>query len=160
MSSQDAIRSEREQTDRKIDGLFGLLAIRPSTSPAVVAHGSQAPKPNKQAPAPTPAPGIAPSMQAHLTVSQSPKISTRPDTPNETEVVVQTDKVFSSLKFAMQCDKPLVDANPSVGGGTGSVQMMVGGGVLRDRPNVVVYSYGSSVPPIWASKPVGYRCVV
>jgi hypothetical protein len=98
--------------------------------------------------------GSEPPLQAHLSITQTRRISTRTDAPTETEVVVQTDKVFPSLKFVMECDKPLVDAQPTVGGANGVAQMMVSSGIVRDHPNVVVYSYGSSVPPFGPANPL------
>jgi len=106
-----------------------------------------------------------PPNQAHLSVTQSYKTSTRPDAPVETEVVVQTDMVFPSLKFVMQCDKPLIDAQPMIGGGAGAIaQMAVSRGLAQGHPNIVVYSYGSSAPPfgpanplvidVWSAEPV------
>jgi hypothetical protein len=94
------------------------------------------------------------SSMAHLSVTQSLKISTRADAPIETAVVVQTDRVFPSLKFVMQCDKPLMDAQPTIGGTNGMVQMVVSSGLAQNHPNVVVYSYGSSVPPFGPANPL------
>ncbi|SRR6266498_429163 len=96
----------------------------------------------------------APPLHAHLSITQSPKISTRTDAPVETEVVVQTDIVFPTLKFVMQCDKPLIDAQPTIGGTNSLGQMSVSSGIIRDHPNVVVYSYGSSAPPFGPANPL------
>lgn len=93
-------------------------------------------------------------MHAHLSVSQSYKISTRPDAPVEAEVVVQTDTIFPSLKFVLQCDKPLIDAQPMIGGTATMAQMGVSRGIVQDHPNVVVYSYGSSTPPFGPANPL------
>jgi hypothetical protein len=127
-------------------------AVKPQ--PPLTAANRPPKKPNlpsKPKPAQPSAPSSTPpsatlSLQAHLNVTQSQKISTRTDAPVETEVVVQTDNTFPSLKFVMQCNKSLIDAHPTIGGTGGTVQMMVSSGVLREHPNVVVYSYGSSVP--------------
>lgn len=103
-------------------------------------------------------------LQAHLSVTQSRKTSTRPDAPVETEVVIQTDATFPSLRLLMQCDKPLVDAQPMIGGTNTVAQMAVSRGLVNGHPNFVVYSYGSSVPPfspanplvidVWSKEPV------
>lgn len=98
--------------------------------------------------------GNEPSQFAHLSVTQSRKLSTRTDAPTLTEVVVQTDKVFPSLKFVMQCDKPLVEAQPTIGGANGVIQMMVSSGLAQGHPNIVVYSYGSSVPSFGPANPL------
>jgi hypothetical protein len=94
------------------------------------------------------------TSSAHLTVTQSTKISTRADAPVETEVVVQTDRVFPTLKFVMQCDQRLIDAQPTIGGSMSLGQMSVSSGVIREHPNVVVYSYGSSAPPFGPANPL------
>src|SRR5713101_8231862 len=91
-------------------------------------------------------------QSAHLTVTQSLRTSTRTDAPTETEVVVQTDKVFSSLKFVMQCDKPLVDAHTRIEGA--GAQMAVSSGLVQDHPHIVVYSYGLSAPPFGPANPL------
>jgi hypothetical protein len=95
-----------------------------------------------------------PPTSAHLSVTQSQKTSTRPDAAVETEIVIQTDVVFPTLKLVMQCDQPLVDAQPTLGGTAGMVQMLVSSGIVTDHPNVVVYSYGSSIPPFGPANPV------
>src|SRR5262249_2192984 len=95
-----------------------------------------------------------PPTSAHLSLTQSQKISTRPDAAVETEVVIQTDVVFPTLKLVMQCDQPLVDAQPTIGGAGGMVQMAVSSGIVSDHPNVVVYSYGSSIPPFGPANPL------
>jgi hypothetical protein len=120
-------------------------------------HPTAKPRPKPEQPStPSSAPpsGPTPTLQAHLIVTQSQKISTRADAPAETEVVVQTDNTFPSLKFVMQCNKLLVDASATIGGTGGTVQMMVSSGVLREHPNVFVYSYGSSTPPFSPSNPL------
>jgi len=93
-------------------------------------------------------------MLAHLSATQSEKISTRLDAPFETEVIIQTDKTFPALKLLMQCDKPLLDAHATISQTSGMVQMMVSSGIVRDHPNVVVYSYGSSTPPFGPANPL------
>src|SRR5712692_2481034 len=115
--------------------------------------GRPKPKP-EQSSEPAPNVGTAPALQAHLTVTQSQKISTRSDAPLQAKVVVQTDKTFPSLKLVMQCNKPLVDAIPTIGGAAGTVQMMVSSGILNEHPNVFVYSYGSSTPAFGPSNPL------
>jgi hypothetical protein len=95
-----------------------------------------------------------PAIQAHLTITQSQKISTRMDAPVETEVVIQTDNTFPSLKLVMQCDKPLVDAQPTIGGAVGVGQMATSFGILREHPNIFVYSYGLSIPPFGPANPL------
>lgn len=102
--------------------------------------------------------------QGHLSLSQSSKVSTRSDAPVETEVVVQTDTTFQSLKFVMQCDGPMIDAQPMIGGAEGFSQMGVSRGIVKDHPNVMVYSYNFSAPPfgpanplvidVWSDKPI------
>lgn len=104
-------------------------------------------------PSATPASSQPPPIQAHLTISQSREISTRQDAPTATKVIVQTDRVFSSLKLVLQCDGPLVDGSATVGT-SGMVQMMVGFGVVKDHPNIFAYSYGSSVPPFGPANPL------
>jgi|GEM_PF-1933320 len=123
---------------------------------------------SNEAPAVSPIPPyvspLNPPIQAHLTVTQSFKISTRSDAPVEQEIVVQTDTTFPSLKFVMQCNGPLVDAIPMIGGSNAVAQMAVSRGIVPSQPNLVVYSYGSSTPPfgpanplvidVWSKKPV------
>ena len=110
---------------------------------------SQAPSTTGQAPSNT-----TQSLQAHLSVSQSLLISTRSDAPFATKVVIQTDKEFPSLRFVMQCDKPLVDTEYALGGTSGMAQQMVSSGLAPGRPNTVLYSYGSSTPPFGPANPL------
>ncbi|HYB60927.1 MAG TPA: hypothetical protein VEH50_05555 [Methylomirabilota bacterium] len=96
-------------------------------------------------------------IHAHLTVTQSYRISSRPDAPVEAEVVIQTDQTYPSLKLVLQCDKPLVDAQMTLGGTEGVVQMAVSRGLVQGHPNVVLYSYGLSTPPFgWNWKGSSY----
>ena len=114
-------------------------------------NASDEPKVHKSPPKKSPA---FPPTSAHLSVTQSQKISTRSEAPVETEIVIQTDVVFPALKLVLQCDHPLVDAQPTIGGTGGLVQMLVSSGIVADHPNVVVYSYGSSIPPFGPANPV------
>jgi hypothetical protein len=95
-----------------------------------------------------------PPNSGKLTISQTSKTSTRADAPYETEIVIQTTESFPTLKMLVQCDKPLLDVQPSIGGTTGTVQMMVGFGILKEHPSVIAYSYGSSTPPFSPANPV------
>lgn len=143
MTYMQRISDERTASDRKIDSLFALLL--PQTIPPKAER-----KPHSTAIPPTQKHLLPPAELAHLTVSQSRKISTRVDAPTQTEVIIQTDKVFPTLKLVLQCDKPLIEAEP-VGVG---IATMVGYGVVKEHPNVVVYSYESAVPPFGPAHPV------
>lgn len=158
MQSRDDIRDERAQNDAKVDELYALLEPRMAPLPEKSKPSTPSQKPASAPPKSQPP---LPPANGALTVSQSSKISTRPDAPYETEIVIQTTVAFPELKFALQCDQDLVYGNASTGGG---VSMMVRSGVLKDRPNVFIYSYGSSVPPfdpahplvvdVWSKEPV------
>jgi hypothetical protein len=142
MSIRRDMEGERRSYDQKIDGLFALLQPRiggPSPLRKPVHQSTQA--------------SILPPSNGKLTVSQTSKPSTREDAPFAAEVVVQTTQTFPSLKFLLQCDKPLVDAHPRLGNG-GMVQMMVRSGLAQGHPNIVVYSYGSSVTPFGPANPL------
>lgn len=168
MKIQDELSKVQRAYDQKVDGLFALLQTNTAHAappPKLVrpTHATGGTAPNvSTAQAQQPQPQLPPS-KGTLTVTQSSKPSTRADAPYETEVVVQTSQTFTSLKFAMQCDKPIIEGHPMVGSG-GMVQMNVRTGILKDHPNVFVYSYGSSVPPfdpanplvidVWSKEPV------
>jgi hypothetical protein len=148
---------ERQRSDAKIDALYALL--RPELKETIpIPHGS--PRPPENTPKPTPKSETPASPQQLLPpnnakvsiVSQTPKTSTRADADYETELVVQTTETFTSLKMAVECDKPLVYGAAYLP--RGSVQMMISSGVLTEHPNVFVYSYGSSTPPFSPSDPL------
>ncbi len=156
MNIQRQMHDAQRQYDTKIDGLFALL--QPRVTQNISSVKRVIPAIPKSAPlrSQTPPPSGSPpqSLQAHLSVSQSSLISTRPDAPVATKVVVQTDRDFPALRFVMQCDKPLVDAEYALGGGSGMVQMMVSSGLAKGHPNIYVYSYGSSTPPFGPANPL------
>src|SRR5258708_25199176 len=118
---------------------------KPSQVPS---DNSSGPKPNGVVPSPIILP---PMKQGVFTISQSSKPSTRADANHETQVVIQTTMKFPTLKFAMQCDKDLIDGHIS---GPGGVQMSVGWGVVKDHPNIFIYSYGSSIPKFGPANPL------
>jgi hypothetical protein len=99
---------------------------------------------------PNPAP--PPPQQARLIVSQKQQVSTREDAPYKTEVTVQATTDFPSLKLIIQCDKPLVDA----GGGmtNGGVLMMTSQGLVKDHPNVYLFTYQSAAPQFGPQNPI------
>jgi hypothetical protein len=63
-------------------------------------------------------PALPMPKNAALRVTQTAKSFARADAPYESEIVIESDQTFTSLKFAMQCDGPLVDVE-SVSGGVG-----------------------------------------
>lgn len=158
MDEVRARKEERRLSDSKIDGLYALLQPRVKELPAppLIASTGKPPKTSTsvQQTQPTSPKPLLPPNAGTLSITQSSKISTRADAPYETEVVVQTSVTFQSLKFAMACDGPLVDAHPTIGGAGGMVQMVVSSGILTEHPNVFVYSYGSSTPPFSPSNPL------
>lgn len=145
---------KKQQQTHNVDTQAGTSPS--SSGDGMSQHKTKIPK--KSVPPPTQTgqtpPSNTQSLQAHLSVSQSQKISSRPDAPIATEVVIQTDKVFPSLRLVMQCDKPLVDTEYALGGTSGMAQMMVSSGLAKGHPNVVVYSYGSSTPPFGPANPL------
>lgn len=161
MAEVNARKEDRRLSDAKTDSLFALIqpVVLPSLSPP-----ASKPSPPRRQHSGVPKGPLFPPANSTLSVSQSDKVSTRKDAPYEIEVVVQTSATFQSLKFAMQCDKPLADAQPMIGGASGTLQMMVSSGILKEHTNVFVYSYGSSVPPfgppnpliidVWSKEPV------
>lgn len=147
MARENENRKDRERSDLKIDALYALLQPTRPVTPSIrpIPGGKPVKEPQK--------PSLPPN-NGKLKISQTPKTSTRADAPYETEVVIQTTDIFPSLKMLVQCDGPVVDAQPSIGGTMGTVQMMISFGVLRDHPNVIAYSYGSSTPPFGPANPV------
>jgi hypothetical protein len=146
-------KDDRQRSDTKIDALYALLEPRLNEPPPVAPGRLYSKKPTQQPPA-APEQPVLPPNSAQLRISQTSKSSTRPDAPYQTEVVIQTTASFPSLKLLLQCDEPIVDVHPSIGGTGGLVQMMVSFGVLKDHPNVVAYSYDSSTPPFGPANPV------
>jgi hypothetical protein len=130
---------ERQRSDTKIDGLFALLQANTKETPTT---SDANPK--------LPSPSLLPPNNGTLTITQSSKVSTRPDAPYETDVVVQTSTTMPTLKMAIQCDKELVSGalNMNV------VDIMESSGVLKDHPNIFIYSYSSSMLPFGPSNPV------
>jgi hypothetical protein len=145
----------RKQFARDVKPIEGAPAASPPVSQGKVAHKKSNASPIKspETSMPTTAlPTTQPSAVtiAHLNISQSVKPSTNPDASFETEVVVQTDTVFPSLRFAIQCDKPIVSGTVMNSG----VRMMTNSGVVKEHPNVFVYSYGSATPPFGPANPL------
>lgn len=132
---------DRQRSNAKIDSLFALLQPQAKKTPAVPPK-----KPAESAPK-----ELLPSNYAKLTIAQTPKTSTRADAPYETEVVIQTNGSFPTLKLAIQCDKPITDGDGYVTG-----EMMSAGSqfVLRDHPNIYFFSYSSSAPSFDPAHPV------
>jgi hypothetical protein len=147
MASKAELQKERNRSDAKIDGLFALLKTQTKEQPSETA------KDHRSAQTPTQK-GILPAGNGTLSISQTDKPSTRADAPYHIEVVIQTIENFQSLKLALECDQPIVDAGAQIGGATGSVQFMTSFGILAEHPNVYVYSYGSSVPPFGPANPL------
>jgi hypothetical protein len=144
---------ERQRSDAKIDGLYALLLSGRREAPSLPSKSAPTGTPKDSPTKGTQQPSLPPNSEK-LTISQTSKISTRADAPYETEIVIQTTDSFPSLKMLVQCDKPIVDAQPSIGGTMGTAQMMVSYGLLKDHPNVIAYSYGSSVPPFSPANPI------
>jgi hypothetical protein len=118
----------------------------------ITVEGLSGKKPAKRQPVKAEHPTTTPQISDHaqLVISQSPKTSTRPDAPIEIEVVVQTIAIFPSLKMVIQCDKPLVDGSVMNGG----VRMMTSSGVLKEHPNIFVFTYESASPPFGPANPL------
>lgn len=91
------------------------------------------------------------SRQGVFQITQTAQQSTRADARYETKVVIQTTMEFPTLNLAMECDKPLIDAEPQ---GPGGGMMNVRWGISKDHPNIFVFSYGSSVPPFGPANPL------
>jgi hypothetical protein len=148
-------RDDRHRSDTKIDSLFALLLPKVSPGPVSSLRTKAIPtpsiqqqaKPEREVPPPPSAP-----QQAKLSIAQKPQTSSREDAPYKTEVVVQTTTEFPSLKLLVQCDKPLVEANPHLA--SGGVLMMTSQGVVRDHPKVFIFTYGSAAPPFGPGNPL------
>jgi len=148
--------TERQRSDTKIDGLYALLQpeLREISPPIEGRPQIRSPKATQKVPR-APAPQyLLPPNNGKLLINQTPKTSTRADAAYETEIVVQTTDSFPSLKMAVQCNQPIVAASAFIGGAEGNVQMLVSSGVLKEHPNVFVYSYGSSTPFLSPSHPL------
>jgi len=96
-----------------------------------------------------------PVNHATLTITQKPDVSTRADAPYMTDVIVQTTAEFPTLKIVLQCNKPLIDGNATVG--SGGVLMMTSVGVVKDHPNLVFFTYQSAAPPFGPANPITFR---
>jgi hypothetical protein len=134
----------------KKDGLLpspkasAVVAVPPSASKA---HKKSYPKkPIEEVQPPSP-------ETAELTVTQSPDISTDSNAPYKTNVIVQTNHDFPTLKLALECDGPIVhgDAVPAAGSG---MMMMTSQGVVSGHPNIYVFTYGQAAPPFGPSNPL------
>jgi hypothetical protein len=115
-------------------------------------------KPQQQQTAPdasTQTPSGPSPQQTRLTISQKPEVSSRQDAPYKTEVVVQTTTEFPSLKMVIQCDKPLLDG--SAGVGSGGVIMITSQGVVKDHPNLFLFTYQSAMPPFGPASPIVFN---
>jgi len=132
-------------TNHKLDTLYALLETRLDLSPPTSKIPAKAPQVKPQTPPPTTLPATA-----TLTISQSPKVSSRADAEYETEVVVQTTTEILSVKLLVQCNKDLV----AVTSDTSMVAFMVREGILRDHPNVFLFSYASAQPPFGPAHPL------
>ncbi len=91
-----------------------------------------------------------PPQQAHLIVSQKQDISTREDAAFKTIVTVQATTDFPTLKMLLNCDKPLTDGH----GGLAGVMMMTSQGIVKEHPNVYVFTYQSAAPPFGPQNPL------
>jgi hypothetical protein len=116
------------------------LKISPTPVPRTSKEGPKVPSPN-QGPPPTKESLLPPSSEV-LSISQVSKVSTRANAPFEIEVVVQKKVAMPTLKMAIECDKPLIDARLLFGG----VRMMTQEGIVKDHPNIFIFSYESATP--------------
>ena len=99
-------------------------------------------------PAPlTPQPGLSGS----LTISQSNDVSTRADAPYKIKVVIQTTVDMPTLKLALKCSVPLVEAQGGPGSGT---LMMTSQGIANADHSIWFMQYGSAVPSFGPSNPI------
>lgn len=85
----------------------------------------------------------------HFTVTQKSDISTRPDAPYKTDVTVQSDIEFPTLKLLVTCDHDLVDGNGGISG-----MFRGGSGILKDHRNQVGFQYSFAMPPFGPNNPV------
>jgi hypothetical protein len=127
------------QVDSKKTIELGKKTVRKTTKQPAQQGGTTAPT------QPTP-----PPQQARLIVSQKQDISTREDAPFKTIVTVQATADFPTLKMLLKCDKPLMDGQ----GGPAGVMMMTSQGIVKDHPNIYIFTYQSAAPPFGPQNPL------
>jgi len=158
LATENELKVQQGRSDEKLDRLFGLLSVKPIEARKGPISGTKVSSPN-------PPTGLSATfMDITFGISQSAKISVRRDAPNQTEVVVTSSAQMPNLKMALECDKELIDASPHFD----RASMVVSGqwGVLRDHPNIFIYTYlaSGSTPPfgpghpltidVWSKQPV------
>lgn len=166
MSSQQRIEAVEKQSREKIDAIFALLQPRPSDPQTRAGILRPAPKPVSSPPVKPDSPDYRPPTLGVLAVSQVQGVSTRPDAPVKTDVVVQSSISFPTLQLVLECDKDLVEVKPSLTNTSVRTSMAVRQGIIDGHTNAFMYSYGSSVPQfgpanplvfsIWSKEPI--RC--
>jgi hypothetical protein len=85
-------------------------------------------------------------------VTQTSMPTTRPDAPNHLRVVVQTTIDFPSLRFALKCSQPIIDAQGGVGPDRN--EMMSRREIDPKDRTVWTYQYGSSRPSFGPANPL------
>lgn len=116
--------------------------------PPAAASPSQATVPPSN-PAPSP---VSPAHSGSLTITQQDDVSTRTDAPNKIKVTIQTTVDMPTLKLALKCNVPIVQAQ----GGPAGAGLLIGTnqGIANADPTVWFFHYGSAVPPFGPSNPI------
>jgi hypothetical protein len=159
VSADDIANAVIKKQKEEVQQSRSTLPAEEQLKPSVVSPSKRQPSKHTFAQVPqqtipnvtTQPPSVSP-QPAKLTISQKSQVSSRQDAPYKTDVVVQTTTEFPSLKMLVQCDKPLVDG--SAGIGAGGVMMVTSQGVLKDHPNVFIFTYQSAAPPFGPASPI------
>jgi hypothetical protein len=93
----------------------------------------------------------APKLAA-LRITQKEGISSRPDAPHKTELIVQASIDFPTLKMLIECDSPILDARLHLS--SGGVLMMTSQGLVKEHPNLIIFTYGSATPQFGPANPL------
>jgi hypothetical protein len=87
-----------------------------------------------------------------LRISQTNEVSTRTDAPYKIKVVIQFPADMPSLKFALKCNVPIIEAQG--GSSQGGMLMMTAQGIAREDNTVWLFQYANAAPPIGPANPI------